>query len=329
MTTKQALLQYLLACPGQPLSGQALADKLGVSRMAVSKACRELQKQGWQIEAASGRGYCLCPGSDALSADAFLSAWAQQPDAAAYPGQLRVFQTLPSTNRTAKEWAVAGAPHGSVILAAEQTEGRGRRGRRFVSPAGKGVYFSLILRPEVSAAAALAATGSAAVAVCRAVQKLCGLELSIKWVNDLYYKGKKVCGILTEAASDLESGQTEWLVVGIGLNLTASAADFGPELSGIASSLYPGGSSPVSRAALAAAICHELLAMCPDFDYLPEYRRRCFVPGHWVTVYGTGEPWSAKALAIDSQGRLVVEEAGGRQIAIDHGEVSIKPAQTE
>lgn len=328
MTTKQALLQYLLSCPGQPLSGQALADRLGVSRMAVSKACSKLQKQGWQIEAASGRGYCLRPGSDALTADAFLSAWAGTAAGQAYPGQVRVFSSLPSSNYTAKEWAVAGAPHGSVVLAAEQTEGRGRRGRRFVSPAGKGVYFSLILRPGLSAAASLAVTGSAAVAVCRAVHKLCGLELSIKWVNDLYYKGKKVCGILTEAATDLESGQTEWLVVGIGLNLTASPADFGTELSGIASSLYPDGRSPVSRAALAATICAELLAMCPDFCYLPEYRQRCFVPGHWVTVYSAEEPWSAKAIAIDDLGRLVVE-TGGRRIAVDHGEVSIKPAQTE
>ena len=327
MTTKQALLQYLLSCPDQALSGQALADQLGVSRMAISKACRELQKQGWQIEAASGRGYRLCPGSDALSADAFLSAWAQLSDTP-YPGQVQVFNTLPSSNRTAKEWAIAGAPHGSLVLAGEQTEGRGRRGRSFVSPAGKGVYFSLILRPEVSTAAALAVTGSAAVAVCRAVQKLCGLELSIKWVNDLFYKKKKVCGILTEATADLESGQTEWLVVGIGLNLTSSPADFGEELSGIASSLYPDGNSPVSRAMLAAAVCQELLALCPQFDYLPEYRKRCFVPGHWVTVYGSGEPWSAKALAIDECGRLVVE-SGGRQIAVDHGEVSIKPAQTE
>lgn len=327
MTTKQALLQYLLSRPDQPLSGQALADKLGVSRMAVSKACRELQKQGWQIEAASGRGYRLCSGSDALTGDAVLSAWAQQSDTP-YPGQVRVFSTLPSSNRTAKEWAMAGAPHGSLVLAGEQTEGRGRRGRTFVSPAGKGVYFSLILRPEVGAAASLAVTGSAAVAVCRAVQKLCGIELSIKWVNDLYYKGKKVCGILTEATTDLESGHTEWLVVGIGLNLTASPADFGAELSGIASSLYPDGSSPVSRAALVAAICRELLSLCPEFDYLPEYRQRCFVPGHWITVYGSGEPWSAKAIAIDDNGRLLVE-VGGRQIAIDHGEVSIKPAQTE
>ena len=102
------------------------------------------------------------------------------------------------------------------MLTAHQSAGRGRLGRRFESPAGKGVYCSVLLRPEMPAANAQTATISAAVAVCRAVKKLCGLELAVKWVNDLYYQGRKVCGILTEAGTDLESGQLEWLVVGIG-----------------------------------------------------------------------------------------------------------------
>ena len=327
MTTKQALLELLLSAPGEDFSGQGLADRLGISRMAVSKAARELQKQGWQISASSGRGYRLEAGSDALTAEAFAAAWA----GGGYPlpcPAAAVLPSLESTNKTAKEMAFSGAAHGTVVLAGEQTAGRGRRGRSFISPAGKGVYISLILRPELQAADALAATGSAAVAVCRAVKRLCGLELAIKWVNDLYLGGKKVCGILTEASTDLESGQVEWLVVGIGLNLTASPDDFGPELAETAGSLYPGGTSPVSRAALAAAIAAELLALCPQFDYLAEYRRRCFVPGHWVAVHGSGPAWTARAVAIDDQGRLVVE-ADGRRVAIAHGEVSVKPAITK
>ena len=165
------------------------------------------------------------------------------------------------------------------MLTAHQSAGRGRLGRRFESPAGKGVYCSVLLRPEMPAANAQTATISAAVAVCRAVKKLCGLELAVKWVNDLYYQGRKVCGILTEAGTDLESGQLEWLVVGIGLNLTSTAADWPEELARRAGSLYPGGPAPVSRAALAGAIARELLALCPGFDCLDEYRARCFVPG--------------------------------------------------
>ena len=165
-------------------------------------------------------------------------------------------------------------------------------------------------------------------AVARAVKALCGLELGIKWVNDLYYQGRKVCGILTEAGTDMESGQLEWLVVGIGLNLTTSPADWPEELARTAGSLYPGGPAPVSRAVLAGAIARELLTLCPAFDCLDEYRARCFVPGHWVTVCTGAETYAAKALSIDDAGRLVVEREGGRQIALQHGEVSIRPTRT-
>jgi BirA family biotin operon repressor/biotin-[acetyl-CoA-carboxylase] ligase len=169
-------------------------------------------------------------------------------------------------------------------------------------------------------------TIGAAVAVARAVKALCGLELSIKWVNDLYYQGRKVCGILTEAGTDIESGQLEWLVVGIGLNLTSRPEDWPEELRPIAGSLYPGGPAPVSRAALAGAIARELLGLCPAFDCLDEYRARCFVPGHWVTVCTGTESYAAKAVAIDDAGRLIVAREGGRTEALCHGEVSIRPS---
>ena len=158
-----------------------------------------------------------------------------------YPAPIHIYDTLQSSNLTAKQLALGGAPHGTLVLTAHQKAGRGRLGRRFESPAGKGVYLSLILRPALSAADAQSATISAAVAVARAVKALCGLELGIKWVNDLYYQGRKVCGILTEAGTDMECGQLEWLVVGIGLNLTTSPADWPEELARTAGSLYPGG----------------------------------------------------------------------------------------
>ena len=148
----------------------------------------------------------------------------------------------------------------------------------------------------------------------------------IKWVNDLYYNGKKVCGILTEAGADIESGQLEWLVVGIGLNLTSRPEDWPEELRPIAGSLYPGGPAPVSRAALAGAIARELLGLCPAFDCLDEYRARCFVPGHWVTVCTGTESYAAKAVAIDDAGRLIVQREGGRTEVLCHGEVSIRPS---
>ena len=313
-----ALLQALSSAGGSYVSGQQLAETLGVSRAAVHKAAAALTAQGYALEAAPRRGYRLA-GGDPFCAEAIGD----------YPAPIYLYDTLESSNRTAKLLALDGAPHGTLVLTAHQSAGRGRLGRRFESPAGKGVYCSVLLRPEMPAANAQTATISAAVAVCRAVKKLCGLELAIKWVNDLYYQGRKVCGILTEAGTDLESGQLEWLVVGIGLNLTSTAADWPEELARRAGSLYPGGPAPVSRAALAGAIARELLALCPGFDCLDEYRARCFVPGHWVTVCAETETYAAKALAIDEEGRLVIQRENGRQEALRCGEVTTRPARTE
>ena len=317
-STRQALLQALSAAGGDYVSGQQLADTLGVSRAAVHKAAAALSAQGYALEAVSRRGYRLA-GGDPFCAEAV----------GPYPAPVYLYDTLESSNRTAKLLALDGAPHGTLVLTAHQSAGRGRLGRKFESPTGKGVYCSILLRPELPAASAQTATIRAAVAVCRAVQKLCGLELAIKWVNDLYYQGKKVCGILTEAGPDLESGRLEWLVVGIGLNLTSTAADWPPELADKAGSLYPGGPAPVPRAALAGAIARELLALGPGEDCLDEYRARCFVPGHWVTVCTGSETYAARALAIDDAGRLVVRRENGREEALRCGEVTTRPAKTD
>ena len=274
-----------------------------------------LAAQGYALEAAPRRGYRLA-GGDPFCAEAVGE----------YDAPIHLYDKLESSNRTAKTLALEGAPHGTMVLTSQQTAGRGRLGRRFESPAGKGIYLSLVLRPGLPMTEAQAVTASAAVAVCRAVKRLCGLDLGIKWVNDLYYNGKKVCGILTEAGADIESGQLEWLVVGIGLNLTSRPEDWPEELRPIAGSLYPGGPAPVSRAALAGAIARELLGLCPAFDCLDEYRTRCFVPGHWVTVCTGTESYAAKAVAIDDAGRLIVAREGGRTEALCHGEVSIRPS---
>ncbi len=317
LSTKQALLQALSGANGGYISGQQLAEQLGVSRAAVHKAAAALTAQGYALEAVSRRGYRLL-GGDPFCAEALGD----------YPAPVHLFETLESSNQTAKQLALSGAPHGTLVLTGQQSSGRGRRGRKFESPAGKGVYLSLVLRADIPAADAQAVTVSAAVAVSRAVKALCGLELSIKWVNDLYFRGKKVCGILTEAGTDLESGRLEWLVVGIGLNLTAAPEDFPEELRRTAGSLFPGGPSPVGRVALAGAIARELLALCPAFDCLDEYRTRCFVPGHWVTVCTGNETYAAFALSIDDEGRLVVRRENGRVKALRHGEVSIRPTST-
>ena len=163
-TTRQALLQALSAAGGAYISGQQLAGQLGVSRAAVHKAAAALTAQGYALEAVSRRGYRLL-GGDPFCAEAV----------GPYPAPVQVYDTLESSNRTAKLLALDGAPHGTLVLTAHQSAGRGRLGRVFESPAGKGVYLSVLLRP---AASAQTATIGAAVAVCRAVQELCGFSMS-------------------------------------------------------------------------------------------------------------------------------------------------------
>ena len=322
---KQEVLTALDAARGRYISGQELAAQLAVSRTAVWKAVAALRRDGIPIKAVTNRGYTLAQSVDVLNAAAVA---VQLDEATVKALQIEVVDRLPGTNAALRSRADAGAREGLVLIAQAQSAGRGRGGHSFYSPPG-GLYMSILLRPEIGARQAVGLTAMAAVAAARAAERLCGVPITIKWVNDLWKNGKKVCGILTEAGADIESGQLEWLVVGIGLNITATAEDFPPELTAKAGSLYPGGPAPVSRAALAGAIGRELLALCPGFKCLDEYRARCFVPGFFFNDWSCTEIYSAQALSIDDAGRLVVQREGGRIEALRCGEVTIRPTKTD
>lgn len=316
--TKQALLAALSAAQGECISGQQLARQLGVSRAAIHKAAAALAAQGYALEAAPRRGYRLA-GGDPFCAEAVGE----------YDAPIFLYDTLESSNRTAKTLALEGAPHGTMVLAGQQTAGRGRLGRRFESPAGKGVYLSLVLRPSLPMTEAQAVTVSAAVAVCRAVKKLCGLELGIKWVNDLYYNGKKVCGILTEAVLDLESGMLDYAVLGLGFNVAAPADGWPEDLRDVAGALYDGSPAPGARAALAAAFLNAfwpLYRAGPRSGYLDEYRRRQALTGQRVLVTPRrGTPRAAQVQGIDDECKLVVRFDGEScPAALNSGEVSVR-----
>lgn len=318
MSTKQALLQALSAAGGGYISGEALAGRLGVSRAAIHKAAAALTAQGYALEAVPRRGYRLA-GGDPFCAEAV----------GPYPAPIHLHDTLESTNQTAKQLALEGAAHGTLVLAGHQTAGRGRKGRVFESPAGKGVYLSLVLRVSVPASEALAVTISAAVAVARAVKALCGLELGIKWVNDLYYQGKKVCGILTEAALDLESGMLDYAVLGLGFNVIAPAEGWPDDLRDVAGAIYDGTPAPGARAMLAAAFLNEfwpLYRAGPRSGCLDEYRSRQALVGRQVLVTPRqGEPRQAAALGINDEWKLIVRFTGeSRPTALNSGEVSVR-----
>ncbi len=236
-----------------------------------------------------------------------------------------------STNEELKLRMQRGAAHGALLLAERQTGGRGRLGRAFASPPG-GLYMSMGLRcekdPALQAGLPLL-TAAAAVAVCEAVQVLCGLSLSIKWVNDLFWQGRKCCGILAEGVPG-PGGDIAAVVVGIGLNYTTPDDAFPPELAGIAGALFPGRSADVDAGLpppeqLAADIHARLLdyaAGLQSRSFLLEYRRRNLLPGRAVIVLAT-PPYEALAVGIDDDARLVVRTPAGAQTALAAGEVAL------
>lgn len=234
---------------------------------------------------------------------------------------LRVEPRLSSTNVLARELATAGAPEGTAVVAAEQTAGRGSKGRSFFSPAG-GVYLSLVLRPAETADAGRI-TSCAAVAVARAIERLCPLTVGIKWVNDLYVGGKKVAGILTESAYASDGGML-YAVLGIGINV--AAASFPPELREIATSLGNEGCA-VERAALIAAVLEEwerAYATMAGGAFLTESRRRSVVLGRTVTVSRGPEAFEATATAITDDGHLLVRRPDGTETLLTAGEVTLR-----
>lgn len=233
---------------------------------------------------------------------------------------LLVEPILPSTNATARELAVNGAPEGTAVVADAQTAGRGTRGRAFFSPQG-GVYLSVILRPRQADGSLI--TSCAAVAVARAIERLCPLAIRVKWVNDLYIDDRKVCGILTEAGFTPDNA-IDYVVLGIGINV--AAVDFPEDIAASATSLGNEGAE-VDRNALIAAVLEEwerAYATIDSGDFLRESRRRSCVLGRRITVSRGNDRFEAVATEINDHGHLLVEKAGGERVTLLSGEVSIR-----
>ncbi|MBE6777863.1 MAG: biotin--[acetyl-CoA-carboxylase] ligase [Ruminococcaceae bacterium] len=239
--------------------------------------------------------------------------------AAVFGREMTVLPVTGSTNDRCRQLAAQGAPEGTVVVAAAQTAGRGRRGRLFLSPEG-GVYLSMLLRPQPGWDPGQI-TAMAAVAAARAVESVCHAKVGIKWVNDLYLGGKKLCGILTEGVPDAH-GHLLYAVVGIGINVDTVP----PEVAAIATSLTAEGYT-VDRAVLTAALLDEwerLYTTGDTREVLEESRRRSVVLGRTVTVTRGDERFSARAIRINDQGHLLVETAAGETVTLFSGEVSLQ-----
>ena len=323
MTTKEKLLALLEDSKGTFFSGEEIARTLQVSRAAVWKAVNALREDGYTIDAATNKGYRLSPDSDILSPQGirrFLKPEYRDLD-------LTVLPTAPSTNALVREKANQGCPEGCVIVACEQTAGRGRYGRQFFSPVDSGVYLSLLLRPTAySPQQATCLTAAAAAAMCQAIEAVTGQQPGIKWVNDIFLRGKKVCGILTEAAVGLETGTLNYMVLGAGVNLYPPAEGFPEEIQSIAGSVLER-SCPEAKNRLVG----EFLNRFWDFyshpecrTYLEDYRARSLAVGRNVTVLSAGKAVSAYAYGIDDDFRLLVRYENGDTEALSYGEIRIQ-----
>ena len=318
LQTKDALFECLAAQDGF-ISGELLAERLGVSRSAVWKAVNALRASGFAIDSTPNRGYRLRAEDDRLSAAGVRAALGE----ACAGLRVRVYETLDSTNQEAKRLLAAGEPCPMLLLTEEQTAGRGRRGRGFYSPAGEGLYMTLALQPRAALSQATLLTAAAAVAVAQAVEALTALACQIKWVNDVYLDGKKLCGILTEASGSFEADALSSVCAGIGVNVRTR--DFPEEFAGRACSLWP---RAVSRNRLAAEIAVRLLNFAADLgarDFLEEYRRRSLVLGKAVAFTRDGGERRALAVGIGENGELIVRYDDGREEALNAGEVRLLP----
>ena len=235
-------------------------------------------------------------------------------------GDIIVKETTGSTNLDVKELAAKGAKEGTVVIAGEQTAGRGRLGRSFYSPKNAGLYMSILLRPKLAAADALAITTCAAPAVCEAIESVCDVTAGIKWVNDIYIGGRKVCGILTESVVS-SGGRLDCAVLGIGVNVADTA--FPEDIAGTAGSLHTDANVRPKLAALILGHFFAYYRRLPDKTYLDEYRRRSLLTGKTVRYEQAGVLHSAAVTGIDDDARLIVIDTDGNELHLGTGEVQI------
>lgn len=311
MTLKNEILSLLLSADGY-VSGEDIAARFGKSRAAVWKAIKSLKADGYGITAQTHSGYKLTDSKNLVSAQG-IRTYLKNDIPVEY------FSEVDSTNNVCKRMLADGRSGAFLVAANQQTSGRGRQGKSFYSPADTGIYFSLVLRPNTSLQNAVTATTAAAVAVCRAIEKLTDKKPQIKWVNDVYLDGKKICGILTEAVTNFEEGTVDSVIIGIGINV--STADF-PQALSQAGSL----DADVNRNQLVAGVVDELIGIADaKYDeFIDYYRSHSYVLGKKINFIKNGKVTPATAIAIDESGGLVVELDDNSTTTLRSGEISVR-----
>ncbi len=306
-----------------PVSGESLAARLGLSRSAVWKRMQRLKALGYEISGAPRQGYRLLAAPDRLLPGEILHGLATRR----FRGPVHSFLRLGSTNDAAKELGRRGAPEGTLVVAEAQDAGRGRLGRTWASPAGVGLYASLLLRPPLPPEELPRLTLTTAVAAARAVERTAGVRPGIKWPNDLLLGGRKLAGILTELETEAE--RLGYVVVGLGLNVNTPG--FPPELADTATSLYLSTGRTHSRLALLRAFLEDLEGLYELFlarrfpEILAEWRARTVTLGRPARVRQGDREICGLAVGVDEDGALQLQTAGGQVMRVTSGELAPDP----
>lgn len=319
MATKQEVLKLLENNDNHYFSGEEIAKKLNVSRAAVWKAIKSLQKEGYSIDAISNKGYALKEESDVLSKEGILKYLEVECD-------LEVENIVTSTNTLLVQKAIEGEKEGTILVAGMQTKGKGRTGHSFHSPKDTGVYLSILLRPTTrTPMEATNITSMAAVSACEAIEKVTNENPQIKWVNDVFVDMKKVCGILTEASISMESKLMEYVVMGIGLNAYIPEGGFPEDIKDIAGPIFKQKENE-GRNKLAAAFINSFMNYYNNWDkkeYYDAYKNKSMILNKEIYVVTPEGNKTVFAKDIDENFELVVDDHGVERV-LSSGEVHIK-----
>ena len=323
---RSQILNLLRQSGDKFISGEELAEQLKVSRTAIWKHIKALRDSGYEIESVPRSGYRLLHSPDLLSAEEVRNALTTK----IIGSEIKYFTVTDSTNVQAKKLAAAGAPDGTLVIAEEQTGGRGRLSRKFFSPRGKGILFSVILRPKILPQQAPKYTLLAAVAIVKAMKEVTGANVGIKWPNDILHDGKKLVGILTEMNAEMEG--VNFIVIGMGINVNIPIEALPDDVKDKAASLSGILGHEVSRLKLLSAIAAELerlyiTAQTEGFEPIfRQWREYSITLGQHISVIGvgTGETYEGTAVDIDSDGALLVK-TNGQIKRVLAGDVSIRP----
>lgn len=321
---REAILKLLIDNEGKYISGEEVSKVLSVSRTAIWKHINNLKEEGYIIESIPRKGYCLVERPDLLSPEEIRIGLNTNK----IGNKIIVFDSVSSTNDVAKKLAADGAEEGTIILADQQSEGRGRMARSWSSLGGVGIWMSLILKPNIIPPCASQIIFVNAIAVCRAIRNYTGLNVTLKWPNDILYQGKKVCGILTELSAEID--QINYIIAGIGINVNQKQSDFPSDLYDRAISLKIAGKKNIRRIDLLKEIIKEL-----DVQYcsylkegfsriLEEWKILNSTLGQEVVITGKNEKYSGIAIDLDEDGCLIVKTEKGKMRRVIVGDVTLR-----